>query len=402
MDELISVAQAQRIIAGALPDWGEEQCALAQVHGRVLRAPLQADRDQPPFDRVMMDGIAFCFAELARGRRDFEIQATQGAGQPALALESAEHCIEIMTGAMLPEGCDCVVPVEQISVIGERAVLQDSADAQVRRFVHAQASDYRRGDVLLESGTRMRSPEVAIAASVGASTMTVARIPRIAVVASGDELVDVDEAVRPWQIRRSNDYAIAAALRSRGFTTADRFHIADKPDPIERLIGSLLDTFDVLVLSGGVSMGKYDYLPAVLRALNVDLGFHKVAQRPGKPMWFGTGQNGQVVFALPGNPVSALTCLHRHVLPALQQNVGGSNTATQWVRLSEAVAFPPPLSWFLPVELLRSNGVGISARPRPTNTSGDFAGLRRSDGFVELPADREDFPEGYEARYFSW
>ncbi len=399
---MISVAQAQKIISSALPDWGEEPCALSQVHDRVLRAPLQADRDQPPFDRVMMDGIAFRYADFAQGRRCFKVQASQAAGQPALGLQDGEHCIEIMTGAMLPDGCDCVVPVEQIALNNGQAVLDESANAEILRFVHPRGSDYRRGDVLLESGTLMRSPEVAIAASVGASSLSTARLPRIAVVASGDELVDVDDAVLPYQIRRSNDYAIAAALQSNGFTSLQRFHVIDDPGPIEKLIGNLLQQFDVLVLSGGVSMGKYDYLPAVLNALNVELGFHKVAQRPGKPMWFGSGSQRQAVFALPGNPVSALTCLHRHVLPALRENIGICKPAVQRVTLSEAVTFTPPLTWFLPVELGRSERLRLTARPRPTNTSGDFAGLRRSDGFVELPAETKVFPKGFEARYFSW
>ncbi|MEL7450658.1 MAG: molybdopterin molybdotransferase MoeA [Pseudomonadota bacterium] len=399
---MTTVQQAEQLIADALTDWGDETVPLADAHGRVLRTPLAADRDQPPFDRVMMDGIALRYAEFASGRREFKIQQAQAAGQAATTLQSGEHCIEIMTGAMLPEGCDCVVPVEQVSVSGDVAALRPDTEAVALRFVHPRGSDYRAGDVLLEAGTRLRAVEIAVAASVGAATLNVARLPRIAVVASGDELVDVDEDVQPFQIRRSNDYAVAAALRASGFGGVERFHVADEPGSIERLIGSLLERFDVLVLSGGVSMGKYDYLPGVLESLSVDVRFHRVSQRPGKPMWFGMGAQQQAVFALPGNPVSALTCLHRHVLPALLARSGATPERVTHVKLSKAVTFKPPLTWFLPVELMRDDALLISARPRPTNTSGDFAGLRLSDGFVELPADRDEFPEGFEARYFPW
>ncbi len=399
---MISVQEAQQLIADALIDWGDETVPLADANGRVLRSPLAADRDQPPFDRVMMDGIAFRYAEYAGGRRQFTVQQAQAAGEAAVHLLSGEHCIEIMTGAMLPEGCDCVVPVEQVSVSGGVAALQQDAQATALRFVHPRGSDYCAGDMLLQAGTRLRAPEIAIAASVGAATLSVARLPRIAVVASGDELVDVDEDVQPFQIRRSNDYAIAAALRANGFGEVGRFHVADEPGAIEQQIGSLLERFDVLVLSGGVSMGKYDYLPGVLEALSVEVRFHRVSQRPGKPMWFGMGAQRQAVFALPGNPVSALTCLHRHVLPALLARSGAAPPRGERVRLSETVTFKPPLTWFLPVEILRDDASGLSARPRPTNTSGDFAGLRLSDGFVELPAERSEFPEGFEAPYFAW
>ncbi|MEM9058370.1 MAG: molybdopterin molybdotransferase MoeA, partial [Pseudomonadota bacterium] len=276
---MISVDEAQAIIVDALANAPAEPCELPAAHGRVLAEPLCADRDQPPFDRVMMDGVALRFSAFAGGRRRFTVQETQGAGQPASVLASDAHCVEIMTGAALPEGCDCIVPVEQLAVRDGVVELVNDDGVASGRFVHRQASDYCRGDVLLPSGTRLRAPELAIAASVGAARLSVARRPRIAVVASGDELVDVGDPVAPFQLRRSNDYALAGALAGRGFDTPPRFHVRDDPSAIEALIDDLLSRFDVLVLSGGVSMGKYDYLPGVLENLSVDVRFHRVAQR---------------------------------------------------------------------------------------------------------------------------
>jgi len=402
MSDLNSVAEADALVRAHMPDFGTIEVPLAEAAGAVLRQAVHAERDQPPFDRVTMDGIAIAHAAWTGGRRSFRIQATQAAGQPAHRLAGSEACIEVMTGTALPEGADCIVPVEQVTSAGDSAEIAADAQPALRQFIHARGSDYRQSDELLAIGTVVRAPEMAVLASAGQSSVRVARAPRVAVLAIGDELVDAGAPIAAHQIRRSNDRAIVAALRIRGFTAVVSEHLPDDPRVLEQRIGAQLAASDVLILSGGVSMGKYDYIPGVMGALGVDLVFHKVAQRPGKPMWFGTHSAGKVVFALPGNPVSTLVCFTRYVLPAIAHALGAPPAPVLRVALAEAIDFAPPLTCFLPVRIAQADDAVVWATPQPTNTSGDFAALAGTDGFVELPSAPKRFEKGYLAPLFRW
>jgi molybdopterin molybdotransferase len=224
----------------------------------------------------------------------------------------------------------------------------------------------------------------------------------MAVLAIGDELVDAGHPIAAHQIRRSNDRAIVAALGIHGYSDVVSEHLPDDPKVLEQRIGAQLAASDVLILSGGVSMGKYDYIPGVMRALGVEVVFHKVAQRPGKPMWFGTHESGKVVFALPGNPVSTLVCFTRYVLPAVARALGAAPVPAPRVLLAEAIEFAAPLSYFLPVRVAQDDNGAMWATPQPTNTSGDFAALTGTDGFIELPPEPKRFEEGYPAPLFRW
>lgn len=402
MDNLLSVEQAQAIITRRLFRLTSESLPLDGALGAVLAEPLQAERDQPPFDRVTMDGIAVAHQALAAGARRFPVQATQAAGAPPCSLGSPEHCIEVMTGAVLPAGCDTVIPVERIRVQGGQAELEAGYQAPPGQFVHPRGSDYRAGSLLLDAGTRIGVPVVAILAANGQSRVQVSAAPRIAIVSTGDEVVPVDGEVLPHQIRQSNSHAIAAALGAAGHRRCHALHLPDDPARLHQALGQALETSDVLILTGGVSRGKFDYVPDALSALGVEKHFHRVAQRPGKPMWFGTRGPDKLVFALPGNPVSTLVCLHRYVLPALAHCQGVAPRPRRWVSLAEPVKFKPAMTCFVPVRL-ESDALGILlAHPRHTNTSGDFGSLAGTEGFVELPADREEFPAGFTADFYPW
>jgi molybdopterin molybdotransferase len=402
MADLKSVGEAEALVRAHMPDFGTIEVPIAEAAGAVLRETVHAERDQPPFDRVTMDGIAIAHAAWLAGRRTFRIQATQAAGQPAHTLASAEVCVEVMTGTALPDGADCIVPVEQIQAGDGVARIAGGAEPAPGQFIHGRGSDYRQGEALLAPGTRLRAPEMAVLASAGSATVRIARPPRIAVLAIGDELVDAGAPILPHQIRRSNDHALMAALRAHGCRNATSEHLPDDRGVLERRIGAQLAAADVLILSGGVSMGRYDYIPGVMRSLGVEVIFHKVAQRPGKPMWFGTHPHARVVFALPGNPVSTLVCFTRYVLPAFAHALGAPAAPAPRVALAETVHFAPPLAWFLPV-LLAQDERGITwATPKPTNTSGDFAALAGTAGFVELPAGLQRFEQGYLAPLWRW
>jgi len=254
----------------------------------------------------------------------------------------------------------------------------------------------------VKAGTRITGREIAVAAAVGRSTLSVSRAPTIAVVATGDELVEVGDAVAPHQVRRSNDHALRAALGMAGYSRVERFHLHDMRHEIEHMLWHIIAEFDVVLISGGVSKGKFDFLPAELDAQGVKKVFHGVAQRPGKPLWFGLNPDGKPVFALPGNPVSAYTCLHRYVLPGLARASGLTAPTPRRAALTAPVSFKPPLAYFLPVRISSGERGELLATPDPSNTSGDFAGLVGTDGFVELPAETTEFPIGYVAPFWAW
>ncbi len=400
---MLTPAEAEKLMLGALVPFPAEDCALAAVHGRVLRAELRADRDLPPFDRVTLDGYALRTAALAGGQRTFRIEATQAAGMRPFKLGPApDACVEIMTGAVLPTGADCVVPYEETENSGAKMNLRPGATWSNGRAVHRRGSDHHAGEVIVKAGTRITGREIAVAAAIGATTLPVTRVPNIAVVATGDELVEIGDAVAPHQIRRSNDYALRAALGLAGYPRVERFHLHDMRHEIEHMLWHIIAEFDVILITGGVSKGKFDFLPAELDAQGVRKIFHGVAQRPGKPLWFGLNPDGKPVFALPGNPVSAYTCLHRYVLPALAHASGLPLAAPRQAALAESVSFLPPLAYFLPVRIASGERGELLATPDPSNTSGDFAGLVGTDGFVELPAGQAEFPAGYVAPFRPW
>jgi len=396
---LLTPAEAEAAIAAALAPVSQESVPLAACAGRVLRAPLRAERDAPPFDRVAMDGIAF---RAGDGRNRFRVAGVQAAGSPALRLASPGECFEVMTGAILPGGCDTVVPVEQLRIEGGEAVLLDTAQPEPWRHVHRRASDARSGDVLLTAGMRLGGPELAIAASTGLASLPVSRAPRIAVISTGDELVEPGEPILAHQVRRSNAFGLAAALTLAGYAPQATRHLPDREDVLTASLGEALESHDVMVLSGGVSAGRFDYVPAVLGALGVRQLFHGIAQRPGRPMWFGTGPGGQAVFALPGNPVSVLVCLARYVIPALALLVGAPSRSPPRVALAQDFAFAKRLTFFLPVALGYDQQGRTLAEPRPTGGSGDFIALAGTDGFVELTPGPANHPAGLAVPLYRW
>jgi molybdopterin molybdotransferase len=378
-----------------------ESLPLAQCVGGTLRENIYAERDQPPFDRVSMDGIAVDSESLRRGLRRFRIQATQGAGSPALKL-APEEAIEVMTGAVLPLASDCVVPVEQYQVADGYAVLEPNVVSTPYHNVHRRGTDGRQGALLLQSGTLLRPPEIAVAASAGMARVRVSSQPALMVVSTGDELIEPGDPISDYQVRRSNAYAVAATLRRRGFARVGDDHLLDDEAMLHERLGLHLTTHEVLILSGGVSMGKFDLVPKVLARLGVEEVFHNVAQRPGKPMWFGIGPQGQAVFGLPGNPVSTLVCLSRYVIPAIAEAMGTRRSAPERLALAAPVTFQHSLTYFLPVTLEHDEWGRPWAHPRPPNGSGDFLSLAGTDGFVELPPGPNTYAKGFVTSMFRW
>jgi molybdopterin molybdotransferase len=399
---VLSPSQADELIAQHLTCLPIESLPLAQCAGAVLRENIYAERDQPPFDRVAMDGIALDSRAVRDGARWLRIQAMQAAGDPPLTLTGRDHCIEVMTGTPLPAGCDTVVPVERITVRDGQAELARDVSVEPEQNVHRRGTDTRQGNLLLAAGTRLGPPEIAIAAGAGMGRVRVSSQPMLAVISTGSELVEPGESILPHQIRRSNAYAIAAALRLHGFQRVADDHIADDAAALRRRLKFHLETHDVLVLSGGVSMGKLDLVPQVLEELGVRCVFHKISQRPGKPLWFGIASSGAAVLGLPGNPVSTAVCVARYVLPALAASQGQAPSRPERMALGAPVTVGPPMTLFMPIRIDIDDWGRGWAMPVPTNGSGDFTALAGTDGFVELPPGPNTYPKGFVTRMHRW
>ena len=398
---MLTTAEAREKILAAMPELAAEAVEVSAATGRILRQTVVAERDQPPFDRVMMDGIALAHADLASGTRSFPLQCAQMAGEPAVKLEPGK-AIEIMTGASLPLGADCIVPVERIIVEGGVATLEDGYEAEQRQFIHPRASDHAEGSKLLTPGKCITPLDIAVISSAGLTELAVSRAPVIRIISTGDELVPAGENIKPHQIRMSNGPAMQAMLQQHGYADCDHDHLVDEREVLSEWIAVHLDAADVIILSGGVSMGKADYVPEVLADLGVEVIFHKISQRPGKPMWFGRGPDGQVVFALPGNPVSALICCRQYVIPALAKASLAAAKAPEFASLASDVTFNPDLTCFQPVRLISNAAGQVLAMPVKTNTSGDFTALSATDGYVELAREQTIFPSGTPVFLHRW
>jgi molybdopterin molybdotransferase len=394
---VISVEDATRQVLATTCLLPTETVPLALAVGRVLRQAVVADRDFPPYPRVTMDGIALRYSSLESGQTTFPIERTQLAGAEPTPLANPQAAVEIMTGAALPPGTDTVIRYEDLefSDAPSRQATVRVAPPRLGHNVHAQGSDQPAGAQLLAPGLVLSPAEIAVAATVGAATLAVARRPRVAVVSTGDEIVDIEATPLPHQIRRSNGPMLCAALALAGCESQE-FHLVDDLASLKAELPALLAGFDAVLLSGGVSKGKADFLPQALRELGVTEIFHRVAQRPGQPFWFGQVSGGAVVFALPGNPVATFANYYRYVQPWLRQCQGLPAEASQpvFAELASPVDFKPALTYFLAVRLENAPDGRLLAHPAPTAGSGDLAGLLAADGLLELAMGQTHFAAG--------
>ncbi|MCH2175138.1 MAG: molybdopterin molybdotransferase MoeA [Lentisphaeria bacterium] len=395
---MISVEEASNYIDQYFDYSKVETIALADAASRILAKPVYSDREHPPFHRVAMDGIAVSHKVLESGKETFPIEGIHGAGAEPPTLKNNHACFEVMTGAVLPIGCDCVIPYEHINLINEVAKITKAQDHPQWKNIHLQGSDHAQGTCILSEGTVLSAPAIAVAASAGYSIVDVYLQPKVAVLSTGDELVEIETTPLPWQIRKSNGFSIACVLNNVLSIEVTEAHLLDTKEDVKKHLENLLDTHDILILSGGVSKGKFDYIPICLEELGVEKVFHGVQQRPGKPFFFGR-KGKQLVFGLPGNPVSAVTTCERYIIPQLLK--GPKQYVKFYVELASDFSFKPKLTRFLPVTL-QNKGTKTIAVPVMTNGSGDYATLAISHGFIELPPDPSEFKEGTALPYYPW
>lgn len=401
-DKMITAKEATDLIKDLAQDCLIPQLEIIpfqQSHNRVLAENIHATYDQPPFDRVSMDGIALSF-EILKNNNILEIEGIQQAGQEAIRLIHATHCIEVMTGAPLPMGCDTVIPYEVLNLIDKTAMIQNPSDVKRGQNIHARASDYKKNSLLISRGTIINSGHLSIIASCGLKDVKVHTTPKIAIVSTGDELVEPGNLLLPHQIFRSNPYALNAILSDHNITNTTMGHLPDNQEKMIFELKNILNSNQIIVLTGGVSKGKFDFLPSVLADLGVKQIFHKVRHRPGMPLLFGVGPQNQLFFGLPGNPVSSVVNLRRYVIPVIKE----SFKPTMYVKIAEELRLKKDMTFFIPAKLEFSNDAIVLAHSILVNGSGDFFSLRDSDGFLEIENldNKNTFPAGSILPFYHW
>ncbi|MEM6317205.1 MAG: molybdopterin molybdotransferase MoeA [Bacteroidota bacterium] len=389
---MITVQTALNIIRENKQDFGIETVPISTAIGRVLREELRTDRDLPPYNRVTMDGIAIQHTQFEEGSRQFPIEGIAPAGSPQLTLKTPRNCLEVMTGAVLPNNVDTVIRYEDVRIEnGVATILVD--ELKKGKNIHRQGEDRKKGDLIVKSGAVISPAEVGVAATIGKKELKVARLPKTIIISTGDELVEIDQQPLPHQIRKSNVHRLQATLAKHQIK-AERHHLNDDMALIEKELTRIINTYEVVILSGGVSKGKFDFLPEALANLGVIKLFHKIRQRPGKPFWFGKAPNGTLVFALPGNPISSFLCTQRYFLSWLSESLALPSSVRPHGILTESATFKPDLTYFLQVKVSYNELGQILATPVSGNGSGDLANLVDATAFLQLPRGQEVFEKG--------
>lgn len=388
--EMISVKQAEEIILSQIKNFGTEEIFYENALGRILAEDILADRDLPPFDRSTVDGIAISFTSYEKGLRDFTVKAVQAAGEVPVSIDNENDCIEIMTGAALHSSMDTVIRYEDILINSNIASI--NIDVKKGQNIHLKGRDKKAGEILVKTNQLITPSILGIAASVGKTYLKVKKLPRVAIISTGDEMIPPENTPTPFQLRRSNGITIKSVLEKYKID-ADWLHWNDDFEFIKKELSQCIDNYDILLLSGGVSMGKFDYLPKACEELGIEQLFHKIKQRPGKPFWFGKSQNEKLVFAFPGNPVSVFMCLHRYFIPWLERSLEIPENP-QYAVLQNDIDFPFSLQYFAQVKLSMNPSGQLIAESVNTNGSGDFSHLAETDAFIELPLEKTMFKKG--------
>ena len=398
MKALIQADEAKNIINQHLRKFPSSFLPIEKCVGRTLRQDIISDRPLPPFNRSMMDGYALRFSDIAKVN-SFNVTALAAAGSQQITLNNkAGSCIEIMTGAVVPNNADVVVPYEETEFISDTEIrILPVKNREVGSAIHPIGSDHNSNEVLVHAGCIIGSREIAIAATCGYIKLEISNNPSIAVVTTGDELVSVSETPKSYQNRRSNDLSIVAALNSSGYQVRELTHLNDDRLGLKASLIRLTESHEVVIVSGGISKGKKDFIPGVLDEIGLACQFHGVAQKPGKPLGFWSNDHCSV-FALPGNPQSTLTCLHQYVLPALRAASGNNIDKNTCVDLVDAATGDENMTIFLPVSVTAEN----KAKQCPCQNSGDLVKILTSDGYIELPPKAVYYPAGSSFLFYPW
>ena len=361
---MISPLEAIELLKNITIPFRTEKLPLAKTLGMNIAEKIVADRDFPPFDRAMMDGIAVKDITAPT----WKIEGMLFAGEPVKAIKKMDGSLEIMTGATAPRGTEAIIKIEDLKIEKKIATYIGKTPLEKGQHIHLQGADAPAGSVLVKKRTKIGPVEIAIAATVGKAHIEVESKPHVHIFSTGDEIVGLHETPKDHQIRSSNVMMLKSVLLSKGFK-ANSSHLPDSAEKIKASIDKVLESNDIILLSGGVSAGKKDLIPGVLAEAGFETVFHKISQKPGKPMLVATRSDGKVVFAFPGNPISTLTCFWVYFLPWVSGDWAEYN-------VKEIKFLPKPsakLDQWIPVE----NGEVLAH-----NGSGDLINWSRADGLV--------------------
>ena len=368
-----------------------ESLPLDRLAGRILAEAVVADRDYPPFDRATRDGFALRSSDVATSRGPLEPRGEIRAGSVFTGEITPGTCMQIMTGAAVPRGADAVVMIEHTRITGSSVFVERSVTAG--QNIVPRGRETRAGQQLLPGGTRLGYAELAIAGQVGHTPARVFRRPQVALLSTGDEVVSIDATPGPVEIRNSNCFSLAAQVELAGGEPVPLGNAPDRVPELRAMIEQGLRC-DLLVLTGGVSMGKYDLVEGVLRDLGAEFFFDSIAIRPGRPAVFGYCQ-GKPVFGLPGNPVSTMVTFELFTAPAIDI-VGGATPRPLPLfkaKLAAPVQQKAELTHFLPAAVSWTTGEAVVSE-LPWQGSGDIVVLAQSNAFLVVPATKLEWAAG--------
>ncbi|MDO8292573.1 MAG: molybdopterin molybdotransferase MoeA [Gallionella sp.] len=405
----LQVSEAQCVVLESVATSGAEQVKLEQSLGRVLAEEVRANRDQPPYDISAMDGYALRSADLAGVPATLEIVEDIKAGDMPSKTLAPGQCARIMTGAPMPQGADAVIRVEDTEAVSAEALSpsslpqageRDAASLRENLFDRVQinqavkpGNDIRRlgenmrnGEVVLAPGTTITPGVIGVLATVKRAQVQVYRRPRVAILSTGNELEGLDEPVDPNKIPNSNSYALMGQVQALGIEPALLGIARDDPEELARYLKRGLE-YDVLLVSGGTSVGVHDYVRPTIEALGAQMLFWRVSMKPGHPVAFGkVGE--KIIFGLPGNPVSSMVCFEEFVVPALRRMMGHTRTHRRTIeaRMTHNVKHQPGRTEFIRVLLAKEPG-GYTATSTGAQGSGMLLSMARADGLAVVPGD---------------
>ena len=392
MEEHLSVTAAQRCVLEAVAVLGAEQVKLEQSLGRVLAEEVRANHDLPPCDVSSMDGYALRCADLGNIPATLQIIEDIRAGDRPKKTLAPGQCARIMTGAPLPQGADAVIRVEDTKAVPDDRV-QINLSVKPGNDIRRLGENMHNGEVVLTPGTEITPSVVGVLATVKRAEVQVYRRPRVAILSTGNELEGLDEPVDPNKIPNSNSYALMAQAQALGIEPVLLGIAHDDPDELMRHLKRGLE-YDVLLVSGGTSVGVHDYVRPTIEALGARMLFWRVAMKPGHPVAFGkVGE--KIIFGLPGNPVSSMVCFEEFVVPALRRMMGHARTHRRTIaaRLTHNVKHQPGRTEFIRVMLAQEEG-GYAATSTGAQGSGRLLSMARADGLAVLPAERNGLTAG--------
>ena len=394
MKEFIAVQEAKEILKGLSLTGVKAQLPLQKALGSWTANPIHAPMQVPSFDNSGMDGYAFAWADGGDSRQ--LAQVVQAGTFPDFTLQPGT-AVRIFTGAPVPKGADTIVQQEWVRVEGDRIFFDLEKLNQGMNFRRA-GSQCEQGQLILQEGTRITPGTLGLLASMGVAEVTVFAAPQVSIILTGDEVVEVGQALQPGQIYNANGPALLGYLSQLGITEVKIFKVRDDPNEVIRVIGEALASSDVLLLTGGISVGDFDFVKGGLAQNGVETLFYKVKQKPGKPLLAGV-KGSKLVFALPGNPASVLTCFMQYVKPSLGQWMG--NPAA-W---EQARSYPIATNWEKQVKLtvfLKARLVRGQAEVMPGQESFNLLSFGSADGLIEIGEDQQALKEGTLVSFYPW